>query len=62
LFCINTTQQDAIVCRYLCTEKSLYTFRVSIAPIIRSTSKCNCSFWYRSYHVSGQQPSASVAY
>jgi hypothetical protein len=36
-------------------------FRVSIAPIIRSTSNCNCSFWYRSYHVSEQQPSASVA-
>jgi len=25
-------------------------FRVSIAPIIRSTKKCNCSFWYRSLH------------
>ena len=24
-------------------------FQVSIAPIIRSTSNCNCSFWYRSY-------------
>ena len=35
-------------------------FRVS--PIIRSTSNCNCSFWYGSYHVSEQQPSASVAY
>jgi len=22
----------------------------------------NCSFWYRSYHVSEQQPSASVAF
>jgi len=30
------------------TAKSLYMFRVSIAPIIRSTSNCNCSFWYRS--------------
>ena len=39
-----------------------YMFRVSIAPIIRSTSNCNRSFWYRSYHVSDQQPSASVAY
>ena len=38
----------------------LYMFRVSNAPIIRSTSNCNCSFWYRSYHVSEQQPSASV--
>ena len=38
-----------------------YMFRVSIAPIIRSTSNCNCSFWYRSYHVSEQQPSHSVA-
>ena len=37
-------------------------FRVSIAPIIRSASNCNCSFWYRSYNVSEQQPSASVAY
>ena len=40
----------------------LYMFRVSIDPIIRSTSNCNYSFWYRSYHVSGQQPSASVAF
>ena len=36
-------------------------FRVSIAPIIRSTLDCNCSFWYRSYHVSEQQPSSNVA-
>jgi len=34
---INKIQQDATVCRYLFTAKSLYTFRVSIAPIIRST-------------------------
>jgi len=39
----------------------LYMFRVSIDPIIRSPSNCNYSFWYRSYHVSGQRPSASVA-
>ena len=26
-----------------------------------STLNCNCSFWYRSYHVSEQQPSASTA-
>ena len=32
-------------------------FWVSIAPIIRSTSKCNCSLWYRSL----QQPSSNVA-
>ena len=30
-------QQDATVCRYLFTAKSLYIFRVSIAPIIRIT-------------------------
>ena len=34
---INKIQQDATVCRYLFTAKSLYMFRVSIAPIIRST-------------------------
>jgi len=33
----------------------------SIAPIIRSTEDGNCNFWYRSYHVSRQQPSSSVA-
>jgi len=33
----NKIQQDATVYRYLYTEKSLYMFRVSIAPIIRST-------------------------
>jgi len=33
-----------------------------IAPIFRSTKNCNCSFWYRSYNVSGQQASSSVAY
>jgi len=36
------------------TAKLLYMFRVSIDPIISSTSSCNYSFWYRSYHVSGQ--------
>ena len=35
-------------------------FRVSIAPIIRSTKNCKLSFWYRSYHVSEQQPSSNV--
>ena len=39
----------------------LYIVRLSIDPIIRSASNCNYSFWYRSYHVSGQRPSASVA-
>ena len=34
---IKKIQQDATVCRYLFTAKSLYIFRVSIAPIIRST-------------------------
>ena len=34
---INKIQQDATVCRYLFTAKSLCMFRVSIAPIIRST-------------------------
>ena len=33
----NKIQQDATVCRSLFTAKSLYIFRVSIAPIIRST-------------------------
>ena len=36
---INKIQRDATVCRYLFTAKLLYMFRVSIAPIIRSTSK-----------------------
>jgi len=52
--------QQYAVCRCLLTAKLLYMSRVSIASIIRSTSNCNCSFWYRSYHVSEQQPSASV--
>ena len=33
---INKIQQDATVCRYLITAKSIYMFRVSIALIIRS--------------------------
>ena len=45
---INKIQRDAKVCRCLFTAKLLYMFLVSIAPIIRSTSNCNCSFWYRS--------------
>ena len=57
---INKIQRDATVCRSLFTAKLLYVFRVSIAPIIRCTSNCNCSFWYRSYHVSQQQSSTHV--
>ena len=34
---INKIQQDGTVCRYLFTANLLYMFRVSIAPIIRST-------------------------
>ena len=34
---LNEIQQDATVCRYLFTAKLLYTFRVSIPHIIRST-------------------------
>ena len=45
---INKIQRDATVCRCLFTAKLIYMFRVSIAPIIRSTSDCNCSLWYRS--------------
>jgi len=45
---INKTQRDATVCSCLLTAKLLYMFRVSIASIVRSTSNCNCSFWYRS--------------
>ena len=44
---INKIQRDATVFRCLFTAKLLYMFRVSIAPIIRSTSNCKCSFWYR---------------
>ena len=36
-------QPDATVCRYLFTAKSLYMFRVSTAPIIKSTKNCNRS-------------------
>jgi len=36
-FYINKIQQDATVYTYLFTAKSLYMFRVSITPIIRST-------------------------
>jgi hypothetical protein len=34
---VNKIQQDATICRYLFTAKSIYMCRVSIAPIIRST-------------------------
>ena len=59
--CINKTQQDATVCRYLFTASLLYMFRASIASIIRSTQNCNCSLWYRSYYVTVQRPSSNVA-
>jgi len=52
--------RDATLRRCLFTTRLLYMFRVPIAPIIRGTSNCNCSFWYRSYHVSEQQTSANV--
>ena len=45
---INKIQRDSRVCRCLFTAKLLYVFRVSIAPVIRRTSNCKCSFWYRS--------------
>jgi len=45
---INKIQRDSTVGRCLLTAKFLYIFRMSIAPIIRSKSKCNCSLWYRS--------------
>ena len=41
---ISKIQRDATVCRCLFTAELLYMFRVSIAPIVRSTSNCNCSF------------------
>ena len=37
IYALNKFQQDAKICRYLFTSKSLYMFRVSNAPIIRST-------------------------
>ena len=46
---INKIQQDATVCRYLFTAKSLYVFRASIAPIIRSTKNCHCSNGARTF-------------
>jgi len=42
---INKIQLDATVCRCIFTAKLLYMFRVYIAPIIRSISNSNCSFW-----------------
>ena len=53
---INKIQRDATVCRCLFTAKLLHMFRVSIAPIIRSRSNCNCSFWYRSQCQSNNLP------
>ena len=41
---------------YLFTAKLLYMFRVSIAPIIRSTQNCTCSFWYRSQYLTNNLP------
>ena len=57
---INKIQQDATDAG-IHLPQNYSTCRVSITPIIGSTSNCSCSFWYRSYHVSGQRPSASVA-
>ena len=54
----NKIQRNATVCRCLFTVKLLYMFRVSIAPIMRSTSNCNCSFWYRSQCQSNNLPPA----
>ena len=43
-------QPGATVCSLIYfTAKSLYVFRVSTAPIIRSTKNCNCSLRYMSY-------------
>ena len=53
---LNKIQQDATVYRYLFTVKLLYTFRVSIAPSIRSTQNRNCSLWYRSQYLSNNVP------
>ena len=41
---------------YLFTASLLYMFRASIAPIIRSTKKCNRSLWYRSQYLSNDLP------
>ena len=66
---INKTQRDATVCRCLFNAKLFYMFRVSVAPIIRSTSNSNCSFWYKSitcqrnvllWHVIRPVPEAAV--
>jgi len=35
------------------SASSLYTFRVSTTPIIRSTQNCKCSLWYWSYFLCG---------
>ena len=44
-------QLDATVCSLIYfTAKSLYMFRVSTAPIIRSTKNCNRSLRYRSQY------------
>jgi hypothetical protein len=44
-------QLDATVCSLIYfTAKSLYTFRVSTASIIRSTKNCNRSLRYMSLH------------
>ena len=40
---INKIQRDATLGRRVFTAKFLYMFLVSVAPIIRSTSNCNCS-------------------
>jgi len=43
------------------TAYLLYVFRAFINPFVRNISNCNYSFWHRSYHVSGQRTSGSVA-
>ena len=45
----NPTRWDSM--QIFITAKLLYMFRASIAPIIRSTSNCSCSLWYRPYYL-----------
>jgi len=48
--CIIGNQQDAAVrSQFYFTAGSLYMFRVLSTPIIRCTSNCIYSLWYRSY-------------
>ena len=50
--CILTRSNKMQQMQVFITSNLLYKFRASIDPIIRSTSNCNHSLWYRSYHVS----------